>query len=68
MSHYLKFKLIEEKPKTDVYEVCSKMTGLRLGMIKWFGRWRQYSFFPENETVFNGVCLDDIISFIKGLR
>lgn len=34
--------------------------GPRLGAIQWFGRWRQYAFFPEAETVFNRGCLQDI--------
>jgi len=38
-----------------------------LGEIKWFGRWKQYSFFPESDTVWNRECLDDINRFISQL-
>ena len=68
MSKYLEFVLLEQKPKTKVIGVVSKLHGIRLGVIKWFGRWRQYSFFPETETVFNAECLNDIQSYIRGLR
>ena len=68
MSKYLEFALLEKKPKTQVIKVMSKLHGNRLGVIKWFGRWRQYGFFPEPETVFNIECLNDIQSYIKGLR
>jgi hypothetical protein len=34
-----------------------------LGEIKWFGRFRQYAFFPANDTVFNPACLRDIAYF-----
>ena len=68
MSKYLEFCVIEEKPKTKVIEVTSKLHGDGLGIIKWFGRWRQYAFFPGNGTVFNVECLNDIQSYIKGLR
>jgi hypothetical protein len=68
MSKYLEFSLIEKKPKTKVIGVWSKKSANRLGIIKWFGRWRQYAFFPETGTVFNTECLNDIVSHIKGLR
>ncbi len=35
---------------------------------KWFGRWRQYAFFPDTGTIFNVECLNDIIIHIKELR
>ena len=30
-----------------------------LGVIKWFGAWRQYCFFPEENTLYNNECLKD---------
>jgi hypothetical protein len=68
MSKYLEFVLLEEKPKTKVILVISKSSESRLGIIKWFSRWRQYAFFPENGVVFNVECLEDIQSYMKGLR
>jgi len=68
MSKYLEFQLLEQKPKTKVIEVLSKEHGSSLGIIKWFNRWRQYAFFPENETIFNVECLNDIQSYIRELR
>jgi len=68
MSKYLEFRLLEKKPKTQVIEVMSKFHGSRLGIIKWFPKWRQYVFFPESGTVFNVECLNDIQSYMRGLR
>ena len=68
MSKYLEFKLLEQKPKTQVIEVKSKVQYSRLGIIKWYPRWRQYAFFPEWGTLFNTECLNDIISYIRELR
>lgn len=68
MSKYLEFSLIEQKPKTKVVGVWSKRSSDRLGLIKWYGKWRQYAFFPENDTLFNVECLNDIQTYIKGLR
>ena len=68
MSKYLEFNTLEQKPKTKVIEIISKRGGERLGIIKWFPRWRQYAFYPVVGTIFNMKCLNDIISFIRGLR
>lgn len=68
MSKYLEFTTVERKAKTDVIEVESKVSGDILGVIKWFGRWRQYSFFPRPETIFNTECLNDIVNYIKVLH
>jgi hypothetical protein len=68
LSKYLEFGLIEKKPKTKVIGVWSKNHPVMLGIIKWFGRWRQYAFFPDNGTVYNVECLNDIIIHIKELK
>jgi hypothetical protein len=38
-----------------------------LGRIKWFGRWRQYVFFPEPETIWNPECIADVTKVIERL-
>lgn len=68
MSKYLEFTVIEQKAKTEVIEVRSKLHDNVLGIIKWFGRWRQYAFFPVNETIFNTECLNDILKYMKMLH
>ena len=66
-TNYLRFNLKEKKDKTEVWEVISKRHGFNLGVIKWYGSWRQYCFFPEPETVFNIDCMDDIMIFIQDM-
>ena len=68
MSKYLRFQLIEQKPKTKVVAVQSKTHPVRLGVIKWWNTWRQYVFLPDTGTIFNAECLTDIQSYIRGLR
>ena len=48
MSKYLEFEQIPYEGKTKRFEVISKLHDVLLGEIKWFGRWRQYAFFPED--------------------
>lgn len=38
---------------------------LPLGVVKWFGRWRCYSFFPEPRCVFEKDCLRAIAYFCE---
>ena len=67
---WLYFELIEKKPKTKVFQVMSKCSDVRLGLIKWYPQWRHYCFFPtmEEETVYSDRCLTSIGEFITELN
>lgn len=67
MSKYMRFKLIEQKPKTKVIAVQSKTKPIRLGVIKWWSTWRCYVFLPDSDTLFNAACLNDIQSYMEEL-
>lgn len=67
MSEFIEFELIEKKPKTDVYAVNNKTSGDMLGIIKWYPAWRQYCFFPSEETLYERKCLKDINNFMQRL-
>jgi len=67
-SKWLKFILISIGCKTSIWIVKNKKTDERLGMIKWYAKWRQYCFilFPSKyEFIFAQSCLRDIADFIK---
>ncbi len=59
-------KLYIPERKTEVWSVFS-IHYIFLGYIKWFGRLRQYSFYPEENTIYNQECLNDISTFVKKL-
>ena len=63
---YITMIKTEDKPKTSVFEVYSKHEDL-LGEIKFFAQWRQYCFFPEDDSVFSKGCMEDINDFISKL-
>ena len=69
-SEYLRFVEIpkREGAKTRVIAVHAVRGDLLLGTIKWFGRWRQYTFWPEPETIFNRECLHHITGLITFLN
>ena len=51
--------------KTWVYEITSKRGAYRLGEVKWYSGWRQYVFYPFEDTTFSLGCLMDIAKFIQ---
>jgi hypothetical protein len=66
-SKYLEFTIFPGL-KTEIVDVRTKRDGYVLGRIKWFSRWRQYCFFPRDDSVFNPNCLIDIINCIGALK
>ena len=67
-STYLEIVLSERKPKTNVYQILNKSNNsIILGEVKWYANWRQYCFFPMEETIFSRGCMQDINLFIYQL-
>jgi len=62
---WIKFVLIEQKEKTEVWAIHTKDFGTFLGTVKWFPSWRKYAFFPDASTVYEQDCLRDIANFIE---
>jgi hypothetical protein len=58
-------ELLVRKPKTKAWRVRNIETKIDLGIVKWFGRWRQYAFFPDEELVFEKTCLRTIADFAE---
>ena len=48
--------------KTKVWDVVSTSDNY-LGKIKWYAAWRQYTFWPWPDTIFNKDCLSEIAEF-----
>jgi hypothetical protein len=67
---WLQFVVKELKPKTLVYSVISKCSGIELGEIKWYPAWRHYCFFPtiKIDTVHSDRCLISIGELIEDLN
>ena len=54
--------------KTDIVNVRSRRDAWTpLGQIKWYGKWRQFCFYPSGDTIFNRACLKDIDAEIEKL-
>jgi hypothetical protein len=77
MNQYIHFEIAEEKPKTNSYKVLTNRLviesgvtphPIQLGVIEWSPQWRQYAFFPSDETVWNNGCLTEILNFLNQLK
>lgn len=64
---YLQFNQVRDTGKTKVFQVVSIQRGIPLGEVKWFAAWRRYVFFPEQSTLFDANCLDELQRFIGRL-
>jgi hypothetical protein len=67
LTKFLVFQEVPSDRKTSVWRITSLRRGALLGTIKWYGPWRQYTFWPEPHTTFNRSCLADINVFIDKL-
>lgn len=57
-NQYLHFsERLSASTKTKIVDISSTSSGVMLGQIKWWGRWRQYAFFPLSGTIWNPDCL-----------
>ena len=69
MNRYLRFEMVEKKPKTEVYVVSSlkEFDTEVLAKISWYGKWRRYVFCPSEGTLFDAACLGEVKEFIDNL-
>lgn len=49
--------------KTKIFRVVNIQANI-LGYIRWYGGWRKYVFYPNEETLFDNNCLEEIRKFL----
>lgn len=66
---WLRFYVVERKPKTVVIDVVNR-SHQKLGQIRWYGAWRQYTYqpFPNPNITLNNTCLSDIVDVLTDLN
>lgn len=52
-----------ENRKTPILTIYEYNDNI-LGQIKWFGRWRKFCFFPNDNTVWDYKCLSELNAFL----
>lgn len=60
-------ELLEQKPKTSVYVIKNKDSREAIGLVKWYGSWRRYTYQPFCDTVYEQTCMREISDFIDRL-
>ena len=69
MNKYLIFReLPNPGRKTKIVVVNSARSGKRLASIHWYGAWRQYTLWPEPDTIWNDGCLRDILEYMAEMK
>jgi hypothetical protein len=53
--------------KTKQVDIFSVSNGDQLGLITWHGPWRQYCFWPADNTLWNKGCLETVNEKIESL-
>lgn len=48
--------------KTNVWVIRKPAMG-RLGIVSWYGPWRCYVFCPDDSTLFNAECMQELSDF-----
>lgn len=64
---YLLFVVGDNRGKTKVINIINIHHHEVIGEIKWFTKWRQYCFFPYNQTIWNKTCMEDVYKVIHDL-
>jgi len=56
-----------ESGKTKRWLIRNRTSGAALGVVAWYGPWRQYVYSPHAhlDIVLAASCLDDISGFLK---
>ncbi len=65
---FISFKMTDKKLRTTTWLCTNNRAGSELRIIKWYGVWRQYCYFPTVQAVYSKGCLEDIADFIKQLK
>ena len=65
---YMTFELADRKPKTTGWNVVNNKSGALLGIVEWYGPWRQYVFEAIDQPIFNNACLEELVAFLTDLN
>ena len=67
ISKHLEFNFVRnsESGKTKIWTVFNTTTYEHIGNIRWAGNFRKYAFYPNNDTMYDSNCLQDISEFLE---
>ena len=56
------------RPKTRDYHLVNRQSDDTIGVIRWYGGWRQWCFFPAASSIWSNGCLADVRDFLNRLK
>ncbi len=65
---FIHFDQVPTKGITSRWLVRNNRSNDDLGVVAWYGAWRQYCFEPSDPSVYSAGCLNDISHFIGQLQ
>lgn len=63
---YFDVLLVVQGEKTNIYRITTR-NGVDAGVIKWYGPWRKYCFFPSHSTIWDTKCLNEVVKCLDRL-
>lgn len=57
---FLLFEPQSKTSKTECITIRNARTKVMLGMIRWYGPWRRYAFYPLGGIVLDAECLNGL--------
>ena len=65
MAEFIRFAEVpSDGRKTRRWLIENKKSGAELGLVSWYGAWRQYVAMFDENCVFSAGCLVDIATFV----
>ena len=62
---YITFMRAQDKAHTQVWRVLTKYGPEQIGWVSWYTPWHKYAFHPNENTVYEQVCLREIATFCE---
>lgn len=57
----------DPRKKTKTYYLVNHRSGTSIATIEWYGAWRQFCFFPMENTVWSDGCMADVREIIRAV-
>lgn len=68
-SYFIIIESKQENKKTNIYYIyADEDKEILLGRIKWYGPWRKYCFYPEDNIVWDNKCLTELVEYLNELN
>lgn len=67
MAKWITFEEVTLAPhlKTKMWSIRAIEGGGHLGHVRWWPPWRKYTFWPNESTLYEPTCLNDIAAFLS---